>query len=186
MFVEKSITFFTILLFIFRFFAPGHALPTLGTSKSLEDVLTNINAVADSYVIFHGSIQKYHGGPESLSTLQLQESIVEDHLTDSIDAAAGCPPLDDTGSKQIMTALGKPYPTFMSELLGNITEKKPIFERNSAKPAVLEWLRRLRRLSNELPDALERITVDSDSKEIEKGVEWSNTLFGMALDAYKA
>ncbi|KAF9883998.1 hypothetical protein FE257_002386 [Aspergillus nanangensis] len=136
--------------------------------------------------------RSYQGGLESLSTLKLQESLVEDHLTASIHAAARCPPLNETGSKQIMAALGKPGPTFMSELLDSITEKasmafptqnKRTFGKNGAKPAVLGWLQSLYRFSNELPEALEKITVKSDSEEIEMGRQWSNTLFEKALAA---
>ncbi|KAF9884188.1 hypothetical protein FE257_002179 [Aspergillus nanangensis] len=185
MFAGRFASCFVLLLSI-AFFTKGDAtLAAPSKGAVLGTILTKINTVADDYVVFHESITVFDGSPETLATIQKQERTIEKHLQDTIMTAEVSPHLNKTGSKQIMRALEKPYPTFMSDLLDNITYKEPIFKKTGSKRMVLDWLKCLYSLSNELPMALEKITVKSDADQIESGRKWSNALFTKSLAVYE-
>ncbi|PLN79963.1 hypothetical protein BDW42DRAFT_171908 [Aspergillus taichungensis] len=163
----------------------GAALASSDPVDPFSTLLDDLAQAANNYVLFKHAVDSFHGDLNSIRRLAEVGLIVEQSVSNSTATAKACRKLNVTESTQVMTALAKPYPTFMADLMGNITAQKPYVDEHRMNSQVVDYLRRMFRASDQLPLALERIVVPSDARVIDQGRLWCSGLIGDAIDEFE-
>ena len=101
----------------------GAALASIDPVDPFPNLLDDLAQAANNYVLFKHAVDSFHGDLNSIRRLAEVGLIVEQSVNNSTATAKACHELNATESAQVMTALAKPYPTFMADLMGNITAK---------------------------------------------------------------
>ncbi|PLB34220.1 cell wall mannoprotein 1 family protein [Aspergillus candidus] len=162
----------------------GAALASTDPADPFSNLLDNLAQAASDYVVFKQAVDSFNGDRNTIRSLAEFGLIVEQSVNNSTATAKACHKLNANESTEVMTALAKPYPTFMADLLGNITAKKPYVDELRMNSQVVGYLRRMFRASDQLPLALEKIAVESDARVIDQGRLWCNGLIRDAIDEF--
>lgn len=101
----------------------GAALASTDPADPFSNLLDNLAQAASDYVVFKQAVDSFNGDRNTIRSLAEFGLIVEQSVNNSTATAKACHKLNANESTEVMTALAKPYPTFMADLLGNITAK---------------------------------------------------------------